>query len=102
MSEEVDSISRLASQAKNIGYYAGLTFGAGYCLTLIGFIAVIAEVILRYSSAMSGYWGYIGAQIPPWLPAESGESRLGLCEPYASSVQTQATHTILRQRSAGK
>ena len=69
MSEEVDSISRLASQTKNIGYYAGLTFGVGYCLVLIGIIAVIAEAIVRYSSTMSGYWGYVGAQIPSWLIA---------------------------------
>lgn len=69
MGEEADSISRLASQAKNIGYYAGLTFGVGYCLTLLGVIAVIAEMIVRYSSALSGYWGYVGAQIPPWLIA---------------------------------
>lgn len=69
MSEEVDSISRLASQTKHIGYYAGLTFGVGYCLTLIGIIAVIAEIIVRYSSTMSRYWGYVGAQIPPWLTA---------------------------------
>jgi hypothetical protein len=58
MSEEDDSISRLASQTKNIGYYAGLTFGIGYCLTLIGVIAVIAEIIVRYSSTMSRYLGY--------------------------------------------
>ena len=69
MSEEVDSISRLASQTKNIGYYAGLTFGVGYCLTLIGIIAVIAEIIVRYSSTMSQYWGYVGAAIPSWLIA---------------------------------
>jgi len=69
MSEETDSISRLESQAKNIGYYAGLTFGVGYCLTLVGVIAVIAEMIVRYYSALSGYWGYVGAQIPPWLIA---------------------------------
>jgi hypothetical protein len=69
MSEEDDSISRLASQTKNIGYYAGLTFGVGYCLTLIGVIAVIAEIIVRYSSTMSRYWGYVGAQTPPWLTA---------------------------------
>ncbi|MGQ9507735.1 MAG: hypothetical protein ACUVTB_07790, partial [Candidatus Bathycorpusculaceae bacterium] len=69
MGEEADSISRLASQTKNIGYYAGLTFGVGYCLTLIGVIAAIAEVILRYSSAISGYGGYVGAQIPSWLIA---------------------------------
>jgi len=69
MSEEDDSISRLASQTKNIGYYAGLTFGVGYCLVLIGVIAVIAEIIVRYSSGMSGYWGYVGVQTPPWLTA---------------------------------
>ena len=69
MSEEVDSISSLASQTKNLGYYAGLTFGVGYCLTLIGVIAVIAEIIMRYYSTMSKYWGYVGAQIPPWLTA---------------------------------
>jgi len=69
MSEEVDSISSLASQTKNIGYYAGLTFGIGYCLTLIGVIAVIAEILARYYSTMSRYWGYVGAQIPSWLIA---------------------------------
>ena len=69
MSEEVDSISSLASQTKNIGYYAGLTFGVGYCLTLIGVIAVIAEIIVRYYSTMSRYWGYVGAQITSWLIA---------------------------------
>lgn len=69
MSEEGDSISRLASQARNIGYYAGLTFGAGYCLVLIGIIAVIAEAIVRFSSTMSGYLGYVAAQIPSWLIA---------------------------------
>jgi len=70
MSEEVDSISRLASQTENLGYYAGLTFGVGYCLTLIGGIAVIVELILKGSSIMpSGYWSYIGSQIPPWFIA---------------------------------
>ncbi len=69
MSKEADSTSRLVSQTKNVGYYAGLTFGVGYCLTLIGVIAVIAEIIVRYSSAMSGYGGYVGASIPSWLIA---------------------------------
>lgn len=69
MSEGSDSISQLGSQARNIGYYAGLTFGVGYCLVLIGAIAVIAEVLVRFSSIMSGYSSYIGAQIPSWLIA---------------------------------
>ena len=64
---EEDSISRLASQTKNIGYYAGLTFGVGYCLTLVGAIAVFAEIMIRFSSVWSGYWGY--GNIPPWLIA---------------------------------
>ncbi len=69
MSGESDSISRLGSQTRNIGYYAGLTFGVGYCLVLIGAIAVIAEVLIRFSSLTSGYSSYISAQIPSWLIA---------------------------------
>jgi len=70
MGEEAISLSRLTSQIRNIGYYAGLTFGVGYCLTLIGIIAVIVELILKVSSIMpSGYWSYIGSQIPPWFIA---------------------------------
>lgn len=61
-------LSRLASQTRNIGYYAGLTFGIGYCLTLIGVIAVVAELMARvYALAPPGAWGYV--PIPPWLIA---------------------------------
>jgi hypothetical protein len=69
MSGESDSITRLGSQTRSIGYYAGLVFGVGYCLVLIGGIAVIAEVLVRYSSIMSGYSSYVLAQIPSWLIA---------------------------------
>jgi hypothetical protein len=66
---EIDSASRLASQTKNVGYYAGATFGVGYCLTFVGIIAVVVEVILRNSAIISQYGSYIGLQIPSWLIA---------------------------------
>jgi hypothetical protein len=58
MDKETSSLSHLMSQIRNIGYYAGLTFGIGYCLTLIGLIAVFAEIVERFSGAFS--------RIPGW------------------------------------
>lgn len=67
MGEEADSISRLKTQTRNIGYYAGLTFGVGYCLTLIGAIVMVAELMVRSSSVWSGPYQYVS--IPTWLMA---------------------------------
>lgn len=67
MSKEVESVSRLVSQTKNIGYYAGLTFGIGYCLTLVGAIAVFTEVMIRASGASRYVSPYVST--PPWLIA---------------------------------
>lgn len=68
-----DSISRLASQTRNIGYYGGLTFGIGYCLTIVGAMAVVAELVLRLSSFWSSVSRYTPygqfSQIPPALVA---------------------------------
>lgn len=65
-----DSISRLASQTGNIGYYGGLTFGIGYCLTIVGAIAVVAELVLRFSSSFSRYMpSGLSSNIPPALVA---------------------------------
>lgn len=77
MGEEASSLSRLTSQIRNIGYYAGLTFGIGYCLVLIGIIAVIAEITMRLSD-LSRYLGYVGAQIPSWLIAALASFFLGI------------------------
>jgi len=67
MGKEVDSISRFMSQIKNIGYYAGLIFGIGYCLTFVGIIAVLVESIVRNSSVWSGFFQYVSTV--PWLMA---------------------------------
>jgi hypothetical protein len=67
-----DSRAGLASLVRSIGYYGGLTFGIGYCLTIVGVIAVIAELVLRFSSMLSGRSYYIpsgSSQIPPWVIA---------------------------------
>jgi len=65
-----DSISPLVSQIRNIGYYGGLTFGIGYCLTIVGAMAVVAELVLRLSSSFSRYLPYgLSSQIPPALVA---------------------------------
>ena len=65
-----DSISPLASQIRNIGYYGGLTFGIGYCLMIVGAIAVVAELVLRLSSSFSSYLpSGLSSQIPPTLVA---------------------------------
>jgi len=66
---EIDSAMPLASQTRNVGYYAGLTFGVGYCLTFIGIIAIVVELILRNRSFMSLYGFNAGSQIPSWLIA---------------------------------
>jgi uncharacterized protein YneF (UPF0154 family) len=63
MSEE--TVTRLASQSRIVGYYAGLIFGVGYCLTLIGVIAVFVEIMARSSEALR----YVTAQIPAWFIA---------------------------------
>lgn len=68
---EEDKISPLVSQTRNIGYYSGIIFGAGYCLTFVGMIAVIVEAMARYSSKYSsafGYWGYT-THVPAWFMA---------------------------------
>jgi ribosomal protein L40E len=67
MSQESDIVSRLALQTKNIGYYAGFTFGLGYSLTLLGIIAVVAEIMIRISSYMPGYYSTVTSFIPSWL-----------------------------------
>ena len=61
MAEE--TVSRLASQSRVVGYYAGIIFGVGYCLTLIGFIALFAEIMVR-----SNVFRY-ATQIPAWFIA---------------------------------
>lgn len=88
MGEEPDSISRLASQAKNIGYYAGLTFGVGYCLVIIGTIAVIAEIMIRFSEMMEEISPYVPYEgIPPWLIAALVFFLLGImCAIYFGST----------------
>ena len=72
MNNSPDSISSFVSQTRNIGYYGGLTFGIGYCLMIIGAIAVVAELALRFSSLLSSY-SYLpsglSSQIPPWIIA---------------------------------
>lgn len=73
MDKTDDAIFRLASQTRNIGYYGGLTFGIGYCLTIVGAIAVVAEIVLRLSSFWSSVSRYTPygqfSQIPPALIA---------------------------------
>jgi hypothetical protein len=65
-----DSISTLASQIMNIGYYGALTFGIGYCLVILGAIAVVAELVLRFSSSFSSYLQFgLSSNIPPALVA---------------------------------
>ncbi|MCS7138543.1 MAG: hypothetical protein NZ873_00605 [Crenarchaeota archaeon] len=39
--------SPLTLQVKNIGYYAGLTFGSGYSLVFLGIIFIFVEMVLR-------------------------------------------------------
>ncbi len=66
MNEEKDAISNIMNQGRNIGYYAGLTFGAGYSLTIIGVIIVIVEVFARLSPLIPPLvWSYV----PVWLYA---------------------------------
>jgi len=59
-----EAVNRLASQSKIVGYYAGLIFGVGYCLTLIGVVAVFAEIMSRLSDAFR----YV-SNIPAWFVA---------------------------------
>jgi len=70
MGKQDDSVSRLLSQTKNVGYYGGLTFGIGYCLVIIGAIAVVAELVLRGRSLLSSYYTpSVVSSIPPWVIA---------------------------------
>lgn len=65
MGEKEDYALHLLPQIKNIGYSAGLTFGIGYCLTLIGIVVVFVEIIVR----SSGAFRYGVPQIPAWFVA---------------------------------
>ncbi len=53
MSEErsQEEITPLVSQIKNIGYYAGLSFGTGYSLVFLGVILIFVEMIFRILQA---------------------------------------------------
>lgn len=66
MNEKVkpeEEITSLTSQVKSIGYYAGLTFGAGYTLIFFGIIFIFVEMVLR--ALQAGVLHYIG-DLPPW------------------------------------
>jgi len=66
MDEEEKSVSDLVAQSKNIGYYAGLTYGIGYILMYIGVILVIIELLAYLASIVpSQYW----SQMPAWFYA---------------------------------
>ena len=66
MDEEEKSVSNLVAQSKNIGYYAGLTYGIGYILMYIGAILVIIELLAYLASIVpSQYW----SQMPAWFYA---------------------------------
>ena len=66
MDEEEKSVSNLVAQSKNIGYYAGLTYGIGYILMYIGVILVIIELLAYLASIVpSQYW----SQMPAWFYA---------------------------------
>jgi len=66
MDEEEKSVSDLVVQSKNIGYYAGLTYGIGYILMYIGVILVIIELLAYLASIVpSQYW----SQMPAWFYA---------------------------------
>lgn len=65
MTEEVSATSPLIKQAKSVGYYAALVFGAGYLLTFIGIIAVAIEFLIR----VLPYIGPYISTIPLWLIA---------------------------------
>ncbi|MBO3800367.1 MAG: hypothetical protein FGF52_04875 [Candidatus Brockarchaeota archaeon] len=59
-----EEIAPLASQIKNIGYYAGLTFGTGYSLVFLGIVFIFVEMILRMlQTGLSSYF----FEIPPWM-----------------------------------
>jgi len=51
-------------QARNIGYYAGITFGAGYSLIFLGIIFIFLETILKL--LQTGYLSNYLAEMPPW------------------------------------
>lgn len=61
MSEETGSNSGLSSVTRNMGHYSGVAFGAGYLITLLGTLAVFAEILLRWTEAFR----YVS--IPTWL-----------------------------------
>jgi len=66
MDEEEKFVYNLVAQSKNIGYYAGLTYGIGYILMYIGVILVIIELFAYLASTVpSQYW----SQMPAWLYA---------------------------------
>jgi len=66
MDEGKNSVSDLVAQSKNIGYYAGLTYGIGYILMYIGVILVIIEFLAYLASIVpSQYW----SQMPAWFYA---------------------------------
>lgn len=52
-SESQEEMAPLISQVKNIGYYAGLTFGTGYSLIFLGIIFIFIEMVLRMLQAGS-------------------------------------------------
>jgi hypothetical protein len=58
--EEMDP---LVSQVRNIGYYAGLTFGTGYSLIFLGPVLMFLETIV--STSQTGNLSYI-SNVPPW------------------------------------
>ncbi len=66
MTEEVSATSPLMKQARNVGYYAALVFGAGYLLTFIGIIVVVIEFLARIPPSV---WSLIMPYIPPWFIA---------------------------------
>jgi len=66
MSEErsQEEITPLVSQIKNIGYYAGLSFGTGYSLVFLGVILIFVEMIFRILQA--GFLTSYFFDMPPW------------------------------------
>jgi len=66
MDEEEKFVYNLVAQSKNIGYYAGLTYGIGYILMYIGVILVIIELLAYLASiGLPGIWSLM----PSWFYA---------------------------------